>query len=91
MKCLGAQVRDRQKTANLLEWHLSHCQNKALRRYLDEMLRVVLDHLEQAKTLPVKLANVMRQRVSYALGLTRRRAPSRLFSASGNLRKVPRD
>ena len=46
---LSAQIRDHQKTANLLLWHLSYGQNADLLRYSAETLPAVLDHLEHAK------------------------------------------
>jgi putative membrane protein len=46
---LAAQVRDHQKTANLLQWHISYGQNQPLVDYSIETLPLVMAHLEQAK------------------------------------------
>jgi putative membrane protein len=46
---LAAQVRDHQKTANLLQWHISYGQNQPLVDYSIETLPVVMAHLERAK------------------------------------------
>lgn len=46
---LAAQVRDHQKTANLLQWHISYGQNQPLLDYSIETLPLVMAHLEQAK------------------------------------------
>jgi putative membrane protein len=53
---LTAQIRDHQKTANLLLWHLSYGQNAELIRYSAETLPNVLDHLEHAKREYAQLA-----------------------------------
>lgn len=46
---LASQVRDHQKTANLLQWHISYGQNQPLVNYSIETLPVVMAHLEAAK------------------------------------------
>jgi putative membrane protein len=46
---LAAQVRDHQKTANLLQWHISYGQNQPLVDYSIETLPLVMAHLEHAK------------------------------------------
>jgi putative membrane protein len=46
---ISAQIQDHQRTANLLEWHLSYGQNEALRKYSMETLPEVMAHLEHAK------------------------------------------
>jgi putative membrane protein len=46
---IAAQIQDHQRTANLLQWHLSTGQNEALRKYSTQTLPEVMDHLEQAK------------------------------------------
>jgi putative membrane protein len=47
---ISAQIQDHQRTANLLQWHISTGQNEALKKYSMETLPVVMDHLEQAKS-----------------------------------------
>ncbi|MFC4308862.1 DUF4142 domain-containing protein [Steroidobacter flavus] len=46
---ISAQIQDHQRTANLLQWHISAGQNEALRKYSSETLPEVMDHLEHAK------------------------------------------
>jgi putative membrane protein len=46
---LSAQIADHQRTANLLQWHLSNGQNEALRKYSLQTLPEVMAHLEHAK------------------------------------------
>lgn len=46
---ITAQIQDHQRTANLLQWHISTGQNEALRKYSMETLPEVMDHLEHAK------------------------------------------
>jgi putative membrane protein len=46
---LASQVRDHQKTSNLLQWHISYGQNDQLLKYSIETLPVVMTHLEHAK------------------------------------------
>jgi putative membrane protein len=46
---INSQIQDHQRTANLLQWHISYTQNEALKKYSIETLPVVMDHLEQAK------------------------------------------
>jgi putative membrane protein len=46
---ISAQIQDHQRTANLLQWHISTGQNEALRKYSMETLPEVMDHLEHAK------------------------------------------
>jgi putative membrane protein len=46
---LAAQIRDHQKTANLLQWHISYGQNQPLVDYSIETLPLVMAHLEHAK------------------------------------------
>lgn len=46
---IAAQIQDHQRTANLLQWHISNGQNEALRKYSMETLPEVMDHLEHAK------------------------------------------
>lgn len=46
---ISAQIQDHQRTANLLQWHISTGQNEALRKYSIQTLPEVMDHLEQAK------------------------------------------
>jgi putative membrane protein len=46
---LASQMRDHQKTANLLQWHISYGQNQPLVEYSIQTLPVVMGHLEQAK------------------------------------------
>jgi putative membrane protein len=47
---ISAQIQDHQRTANLLQWHISTGQNEALKKYSMTTLPVVMDHLEQAKS-----------------------------------------
>jgi putative membrane protein len=46
---LTSQVRDHQKTANLLLWEISFGQNADLTKYAAETLPTVMEHLEIAK------------------------------------------
>jgi putative membrane protein len=46
---IGSQLQDHQRTANLLQWHISSGQNEALKKYSIETLPVVMEHLEMAK------------------------------------------
>lgn len=46
---LASQIRDHQKTANLLQWHISYGQNQPLVNYAIETLPTVMAHLEMAK------------------------------------------
>ena len=46
---ITSQLTDHQRTANLLQWHISFGQNEALRKYSIETLPVVMEHLEMAK------------------------------------------
>jgi putative membrane protein len=46
---ISSQIQDHQRTANLLQWHLSYGQNEGLRKYSTETLPEVMEHLEQAK------------------------------------------
>ena len=46
---ISAQIQDHQRTANLLQWHISTGQNEALRKYSMETLPEVMSHLEHAK------------------------------------------
>ena len=46
---LASQIRDHQKTANLLQWHISYGQNQPLVNYSIETLPIVMAHLETAK------------------------------------------
>lgn len=46
---IGSQLQDHQRTANLLQWHISTGQNEALKKYSIETLPVVMEHLELAK------------------------------------------
>jgi putative membrane protein len=46
---ISAQIQDHQRTANLLQWHISTGQNEALKKYSMETLPVVMEHLEMAK------------------------------------------
>lgn len=46
---IAAQIQDHQRTANLLQWHISTGQNEPLRKYSIQTLPEVMDHLEQAK------------------------------------------
>jgi putative membrane protein len=46
---ISAQIQDHQRTANLLQWHISNGQNEALKKYSMETLPEVMDHLEHAK------------------------------------------
>jgi putative membrane protein len=46
---LASQIRDHQKTANVLQWHISYGQNQPLVNYAIETLPVVMTHLETAK------------------------------------------
>jgi len=46
---IAAQILDHQRTANLLQWHLSTGQNEALRKYSIQTLPEVMAHLEHAK------------------------------------------
>lgn len=54
-KYLASQVLDHQKTANLLQWHLSYGQNARLAAYSAETLPVVMHHLQMAKDLQGRL------------------------------------
>lgn len=45
----AAQIRDHQKTANLLMWEISFGQNEALKKYAADTLPTVLEHLNLAK------------------------------------------
>jgi putative membrane protein len=46
---IASQLQDHQRTANLLQWHISSGQNEALKKYSIETLPVVMEHLEMAK------------------------------------------
>jgi putative membrane protein len=46
---LAAQVTDHQKTANLLQWQISNGQSDKLKKFSQEQLPIVVDHLQQAK------------------------------------------
>jgi len=46
---IGSQLQDHQRTANLLQWHISNGQNEALKKYSIETLPQVMEHLEMAK------------------------------------------
>jgi putative membrane protein len=46
---LASQIRDHQKTANLLQWHISTGQHQPLVQYSIETLPVVMAHLDHAK------------------------------------------
>lgn len=46
---MASQIRDHQKTANLLQWHISYGQNQPLVNYAIETLPIVMAHLEAAK------------------------------------------
>ena len=46
---ISSQLTDHQRTANLLQWHISYGQNQALKKYSIETLPVVMEHLEMAK------------------------------------------
>ena len=46
---ISAQIQDHQRTANLLQWHISTGQNEALRKYSMDTLPEVMAHLEHAK------------------------------------------
>jgi putative membrane protein len=46
---ISAQIQDHQRTANLLQWHISNGQNEALKKYSMETLPEVMEHLEHAK------------------------------------------
>ena len=46
---IASQQTDHQRTANLLQWHISAGQNEALKKYSMETLPVVMEHLEMAK------------------------------------------
>jgi putative membrane protein len=45
----ASQIRDHQKTANLLQWHISYGQNQPIVNYSIETLPTVMAHLETAK------------------------------------------
>jgi putative membrane protein len=44
-----SQIQDHQRTANLLQWHLSTGQNEALKKYSADTLPEVMSHLEMAQ------------------------------------------
>ena len=46
---IASQVQDHQRTANLLQWHISAGQNEALKEYSMQTLPVVMEHLDLAK------------------------------------------
>ena len=46
---IASQMQDHQRTANLLQWHISSGQNEALKKYSMETLPEVMDHLERAQ------------------------------------------
>lgn len=46
---IASQLTDHQRTANLLQWHISTGQNEALKKYSIETLPVVMEHLDMAK------------------------------------------
>ena len=46
---IASQLQDHQRTANLLQWHISSGQNEALKKYSIETLPVVMEHLDMAK------------------------------------------
>jgi putative membrane protein len=46
---ISSQLQDHQRTANLLQWHISSGQNEQLKKYSIETLPVVMEHLEMAK------------------------------------------
>jgi putative membrane protein len=60
-KYLASQIMDHQKTANLLQWHLSYGQNEQLLAYSAETLSVVMHHLQMARDLQARLM-IMDQR-----------------------------
>ena len=57
---LAAQIRDHQKTANLLQWHISYGQNQPLVQYSIETLPLVMTHLEHAKLEHARLITASR-------------------------------
>jgi putative membrane protein len=46
---MASQIQDHQRTANLLQWHITSGQNEALKKYSMDTLPEVMDHLERAK------------------------------------------
>ncbi|HEY0681345.1 MAG TPA: DUF4142 domain-containing protein [Steroidobacter sp.] len=46
---ISAQIQDHQRTANLLQWHISNGQNEALKKYSIQTLPEVMQHLEHAQ------------------------------------------
>lgn len=46
---IASQLQDHQRTANLLQWHISTGQNEVLKKYSIETLPVVMEHLDMAK------------------------------------------
>jgi putative membrane protein len=53
-----SQIADHQKTALLLEWHVTAAQNERLKNYSIQTLPVVLAHLQAAKDLQAQLTSV---------------------------------
>jgi putative membrane protein len=53
---VAAQIRDHQRTANLLLWEISSGQNAALVKYASATLPEVLHHLEMAQALANEMA-----------------------------------
>jgi putative membrane protein len=53
---IASQIADHQKTAQLLEWHITSAQNEQLKNYSMQTLPIVLAHLESAKQIQTQLA-----------------------------------
>jgi putative membrane protein len=52
---IRGQVREHQKTAQLLEWEIGSGQDARVRAYAAQMLPIVLEHLEHAQGLQAEL------------------------------------
>ena len=54
---IRSQIADHQKTAQLLEWHITSAQNEQLKSFSLQTLPTVLAHLEAAKQIQAQLAS----------------------------------
>ena len=54
---IRSQIADHQKTAQLLEWHITSAQNEQLKSFSIQTLPVVLAHLQSAKALQAQLTS----------------------------------
>jgi putative membrane protein len=54
---IRSQIADHQKTAQLLEWHISSAQSESLKGFSVQTLPTVLDHLQSAQEIQARLAS----------------------------------